>query len=272
MVFLLRRKQLKREVSEQYPLISEEDLDTVLPSKAGLHCVKYESGKNGSVSVYYVIDNNPIFFVHNGRLFPTGKPNAGQGLSGMAMEVTCMYTCSFVKWDYFFIYMYTCICTFLNMYSVHLVESPSTRQMCCNQCLRCEETNGWSWCVLLITVMCIINYAKIFLDLMLPGVCTEKDGGFSLSGITVGQPLAVNIVGNRYCNIVYSTTQCCYIYIVDVHACSKIPTAQNLPLNYCVCRCAVAVGVSLVSSEQIVSSRMRGKALEVLHIYGDHLW
>ncbi len=94
MVFLLRRKQLKREVSEQYPLISEEDLDTVLPSKAGLHCVKYESGKNGSVSVYYVIDNNPIFFVHNGRLFPTGKPNAGQGLS---MEVTCMYTCSVVK-------------------------------------------------------------------------------------------------------------------------------------------------------------------------------
>ncbi|XP_064395090.1 eukaryotic translation initiation factor 2D-like isoform X2 [Halichondria panicea] len=36
--------------------------------------------------------------------------------------------------------------------------------------------------------------------------------------------------------------------------------------------CAVAVGVSLISSEQIVSSRMRGKALEVLHIYGDHLW
>ena len=32
---------------------------------------------------------------------------------------------------------------------------------------------------------------------MLPGVFSEERGGFSLGGIREGQPLAVNIVGNR---------------------------------------------------------------------------
>ena len=35
-------------------------------------------------------------------------------------------------------------------------------------------------------------------DLMLPGVATLEKGGFDLRGVAKGQPVAVNIVGNRY--------------------------------------------------------------------------
>lgn len=67
------RKQLKRDVSLNYPSLSSQDLDSIFPSKAVVHCVQYESGKDGSVSSYYALDDIPILFCCGSNVYPSGE-------------------------------------------------------------------------------------------------------------------------------------------------------------------------------------------------------
>jgi len=55
----------------QYPQLSEGDLEDLIPAKCTLNCVKFESVRN--VSTYYVVNDDPILFVNEGRLYPSGN-------------------------------------------------------------------------------------------------------------------------------------------------------------------------------------------------------
>ena len=70
-------------------------------------------------------------------------------------------------------------------------------------------------------------------DLMLPGVVGKERGGETIEGIVKGQICAIALVGNRS---------------------------------------AVGVAISLMSSQEMLECRMRGKGFKVLHLYGDKLW
>lgn len=65
------RRKLKADISTAFPLLSEEDLNELVPNKEELNIVKIYAHK-GEATTLYVLHKNPIFFQLEKQLFPTG--------------------------------------------------------------------------------------------------------------------------------------------------------------------------------------------------------
>ncbi|XP_045482603.1 eukaryotic translation initiation factor 2D [Harmonia axyridis] len=64
------RKHVKDKIHKQYPTLTEEDLNNLLPKKEGLNCVKIVTASNEIIQVYTVL-KRPICFELHDKIFPT---------------------------------------------------------------------------------------------------------------------------------------------------------------------------------------------------------
>ena len=74
MVFPLYRKRLKQKILEQFPLLSDEKLSDITPSKEDLFITKLENANNIYITCYCV-NKNPVFYEidKEATLYPTGR-------------------------------------------------------------------------------------------------------------------------------------------------------------------------------------------------------
>lgn len=66
------RRRLRADVSAAFPSLSAEDLNELIPNKEELNIVKIYAHKGDAV-ILYVLHKNPIFFLLEKQLFPTGE-------------------------------------------------------------------------------------------------------------------------------------------------------------------------------------------------------
>ena len=73
MIYFLCRKRLKQTLLKQFPVLSDEMLSSVLPSKEDLFITKLENASNVYITCYCV-NKNPMFYEIDKEttLYPTG--------------------------------------------------------------------------------------------------------------------------------------------------------------------------------------------------------
>ena len=66
------RKKLRQELGRQYPLIDEDELTEIIPTKEEMLTMKIYT-HSGQTAQVYVLQRNPIFFEVETTIYPTGR-------------------------------------------------------------------------------------------------------------------------------------------------------------------------------------------------------